>query len=86
MFYRCCVATRGWLLFAGGAIAAAWFAHLYVASGLEIDLFIVVLAHWIAFMAFMASAEEWIAGCEFLQDNWHILLKALAVFLLVLTY
>lgn len=84
--YRCCMAVRGWILFTGGMTGAAWFVYLYVMSGLEIDLFIVILAHWTALLASLASTEEWSAGGEFLLDNWHSFLKGLAVVLLALTY
>lgn len=65
---------------------AAWFVYLYVMSGLEIDLLIVILAHWTALLASLASTDEWSAGGEFLLGNWCSLLKGLVVVLVVLTY
>lgn len=85
-FCRYCVAVRGWLLFTSGAAGAVWLVYLYMMAGLEIDLFIVVLAHLVALLASLASAEEWSAGGKFLLDNWSILLKGVAMVLLVLSY
>lgn len=85
-FYRCCMAVRGWLLFTGGGAGAVWFVYLYVMAGLEIDLFIVVLAHWTAFLASLVSTEEWSAGGEFFRGNWCTLMSGLAMVLLVLAY
>lgn len=67
-------------------MGVALSVYLYVIAGMEIDLFIMVLAHWIALLAFLTGAEEWSAGSEFLLDNWRTLLKALGVFLLVLAF
>lgn len=72
VFYRCCMAVRGWILFIGGATGALWLLYLHLMAGLEIDLFIVVLAHWTALLAFSVRTEEWRAGGEFLLDNWHL--------------
>jgi len=80
------MAMRGWLLFIGGATGAAWFVYLYVMAGLEIDLFITVLAHWIALLTILTTAEEWSAGGDFLVDNWCIFLKVLVVLFIDLTY
>lgn len=70
-FCSCCMAVRGWILFVGGATGALWFVYLYLVAALEVDLFVVVLAHWTAVLACLVRTEEWSAGGELLLGNWR---------------